>query len=59
MTTRQATRLYNKAEKQLDAINAKRCFIDKAIDINDLLEFLYGEETADEIIDMVFENEGR
>lgn len=57
MTTRQATRLYDKAEEAVKKINAKRCFIDRAIAITDYLEKMYGDETADEILELVFENE--
>jgi len=57
MTTRQATRLYNEAEHAIETINANRCFIDRAIDIADYLEKMYGDETADEILELVFENE--
>jgi hypothetical protein len=57
MTTRQAIRLYNEAESAIKAINANRCFIDRAIDIADYLEKMYGDETADEILELVFENE--
>ena len=57
MKTRQATRLYNKAEQAIKNINANKCFIDRAIDIADYLEKMYGDETADEILELVFENE--
>ena len=57
MTTRQAIRLYNEAEQAIKKINANKCFIDRAIDIVDYLEKMYGDETADEILDLVFENE--
>ena len=57
MTTAQATRLYNEAEKQIESINTKRCFIDREIDIAEYLEKVHGDETADEILELVFENE--
>ena len=57
MTTQKATRLYNEAEKKLEAINGKRCFIDRAMDITEYLERKYGDEVADEILELVFENE--
>ena len=57
MTTRQAIRLYNEAERAIKTINANKCFIDRAIDIADYLEKMYGDETADEILELVFENE--
>ena len=57
MTTRQAIRLYNEAERAIKTINANKCFIYRAIDIADYLEKMYGDETADEILELVFENE--
>jgi hypothetical protein len=57
MTTSQATRLYNAAEKEIESINAKRCFIDRAMDILEYLEKKYGDEIADEILELVYENE--
>jgi hypothetical protein len=57
MTTSQATRFYNEAEKECEAINSKRCFIDRAMDITEYLGKKYGDETADEILELVFENE--
>lgn len=57
MTTSQATRLYNEAEKEIETINSKRCFIDRAIDISEYLKKMHGDETADEILELVFENE--
>ena len=57
MKTREATRLYNEAEEAVKKINANRCFIDRAIAIKDYLEKMYGDETADEILELVFENE--
>jgi hypothetical protein len=57
MKTAEATRLYNEAEKELESINSKRCFIDRAMDICEYLEKKYGDEMADEILELVFENE--
>ena len=57
MTTSQATRLYNEAEREVEAVNSKRCFIDRAMDIAEYLEKKHGDETADEILELVFENE--
>jgi len=57
MTIKQATRLYYKAEIELEKANGRRTFIDRAMDINEYIERLYGEEMADEILDLVFENE--
>lgn len=57
MTTAQATRFYNEAEREIEAINSKRCFIDRAMDITEYLEKVHGDEIADEILELVFENE--
>jgi hypothetical protein len=57
MTTTQATRLYNEAERAIKRINSNRCFIDRAINIQDYLERVYGDEAADEILELVYENE--
>lgn len=57
MKTARATRLYNEAEKELEVINGKRCFIDRAMDIMEYLEKKHGDEIADEILELVFENE--
>ena len=57
MKTEQAKRLYNEAERAIKKINANRCFIDRAIDIVDYLERVYGDEAADEILELVYENE--
>lgn len=57
MKTKEATRLYNEAEREVQKINAKRCFIDRAIDIVEYLEKMHGDEVADEILELVFENE--
>jgi len=59
MTTAQATRLYNEAERAIKNINANQCFIDRAIDIADYLERVYGDEVADEILELVYEQEVR
>ncbi|HUX56259.1 MAG TPA: hypothetical protein VMV77_04750 [Bacteroidales bacterium] len=57
MKTTEATRLYNEAEREIKKINSKRCFIDRAIDIVEYLNKVHGDETADEILGLVFENE--
>ena len=57
MKTAEATRLYNKAEREIEKINYERCYIDRAIDIVEYLEKVHGDETADEILELVFENE--
>jgi hypothetical protein len=57
MKTSEATRLYNAAEKELETINGKKCFIDRAMDIVEYLEKKHGDEIADEILELVFENE--
>ena len=57
MKTSEATRLYNEAEKELEVINGKRCFIDRAMNIIEYLEKKHGDEIADEILEFVFENE--
>ena len=57
MTTQKATRLYNEAEAELESINGKRCFIDRAMDITEYLEKKHGDEVADEILELVFMNE--
>ena len=51
-----AKRLYNTAESAAKKAN-NRCFIDRAIKIEEILECLYGEGMADEILESVFENE--
>ena len=56
MTTLQATQFYNLAEQATIKANSK-CFIDRTIEILDMLENLYGEEKADAILELVFENE--
>ena len=57
MTAKQAKKLYVEAERAVKEINNNRCFIDRAIDIIDYLEKIYGDEVADEILEVVFENE--
>jgi len=57
MKTIQAKRLYNEAERAIKKINNNRCFIDRAIDIEEYLTRLYGEEVSDEIIDLVSNDE--
>jgi len=57
MTTVKATRLYNAAETEIKKINYERCYIDRAIDIEEYLTKVHGDETADEILELVFENE--
>ena len=57
MKTREATRLYDEAERKIKKINSAKCFIDHAIDIEEYLTKMYGDETADEILELVFENE--
>lgn len=57
MKTSEATRLYNEAESKVKEINSKMCFIDRAIKIAEYLTKMYGDETADEILELVFENE--
>lgn len=57
MTTLQATRFYNEAEREIESINAKQCFIDRAIDIAEYLEKVHGDETAEEILELVYEAE--
>jgi|GEM_PF-4579164 len=57
MKAAEATRLYNEAEAELESINGKRCFIDRAMDITEYLDKKYGDEVADEILELVFNNE--
>ncbi len=57
MKTREATRLYNEAEQAVERINSNRCFIDRAIDIEEYLTKIHGDEVADEILELVFDNE--
>ena len=57
MKTIQAKRLYNEAERAIKKINNNRCFIDRAIDIEEYLTRLYGEEVSDKIIALVFNDE--
>ena len=55
MKTKEAIRLYNKAEEII-----KQRFtgiIERGIRIDELLEKLYGDEVADEILELVFESE--
>lgn len=53
----EAKRLYNKAERAINEINSNRCFIDRAIKIDEYLTKMYGDEVADEIIELVFIDE--
>lgn len=55
MTTSQATKIYDIAYQSVQVANIS--FIKKAVLINENLIEKYGEEKADEIIDLVFENE--
>ena len=57
MKTAEATRLYNEAEREIEKINSKKCFIDRAIDIEKYLTKMHGDEMSDEILELVFENE--
>lgn len=57
MKTIEAKRLYNEAERAVKRINSNRCFIDRAIDIEEYLTRMYGDEASDEIIDLVFNDE--
>ncbi len=54
MKTCKAIKLYNEAEKHVKLINDKKCFIDRAIDIEEYLTKMYGDEMADEILESVF-----
>ena len=57
MKTTTALIRYNKAGREIKKINSKRCFIDRAIAIDNYLVSMYGEEEAENIIDLVYENE--
>jgi hypothetical protein len=57
MTTGEATRLYNDAEDHVLGKLPKLSFMYRAEAILVRLTSLYGEDTADEILDLVFENE--
>ena len=62
MKTTEATRLYNEAEaivNKRDDIVLYSCAatIKRAIEIENLLIELHGEDTADEILELVFQNE--
>ena len=57
MKTIQAKRLYNEAERAIKKINNNRCFIDRAITIEEYLTRMYGDEASDEIIDLVSNDE--
>jgi len=57
MTTQNALRLYNGAEHTIKRKYLDISAVQRAEKINELLEKLYGEDNADEIIDLVFEHE--
>lgn len=57
MKTIEAKRLYNEAERTIKRINSNQCFIDRAVDIEEYLIKVYGDEASDEILELVFNDE--
>ncbi len=57
MKTREATIKYNEAENQAKIYNPDQGFIARAKSIEKILIAEYGEDEADDIFDLVFENE--
>jgi hypothetical protein len=53
----QAKRLYNEAERAVKKINSNMLFIDRAIKIDEYLERMYGDEVADEVLELIYEIE--
>ena len=57
METRKATIKYNQAEKQAKTDNGNQGFFARAKAIEQILTEKYGEDKADEILELVFEKE--
>jgi hypothetical protein len=57
MKTIDATRLYNTAERAINRKYPDIGYIQRGIKIAEFLTKIYGEDLADEILELVFEHE--